>query len=988
MARTVYERDASGRVTLMTEDADGLVPRTTTYTWLNDTLMPISKTVAGLTESYTYDASQKVTSYSQTDALTGSPDFGATRTWTYAYQTLASGLEVLASVDGPGLLSDGVTDVTSYSYNTDGTIATITDPNGLVTTLESYNALGLPELVTEPNGFEWGISYDITGRVTSVTKHPNLGYPLTASFAYDVIGQMVSYTDFHGGTWTYDYDEARRLVDETNPAGETVAYEHDAMGNVTRTEISDGVNPATFWEDAEYDGLGRLVQTLGAQGQIWTMAHDVEDQLAGVSDPLGYSETYSNDPLKRLSEVVNRDGGSVLYSYDDADTPVNHTDPRSLVTDFVYNGFGEIISEVSPDRGTVTYAYNNRGLAISRTDGAGRMQGYEYDNGGRLTLVDNSANGGSDITYVYDLNAGNAVGNEGHLRSVSAGPTLTDFQLQSSSKGDYLAIRHNYLGNTWHNNYVWTRLDGQPVQMDYPNSIGRVIYTYDDSGRVIKVALYKKINGVKTTRTLVQNITYLPQGPIQSITYGDGSVQTRSYDASYRLTGISDALGTTDLRDVSMGYDDLDNLISVTDNLGLAGAEFFDYTPREMLQTASGDYGTLGFGYDAVGNRTYRSVDDGTTTETDNYSYATASNHLMSIALGAGGTRDFTYDAAGNVTYDNRSGQGYGYSYDGQGRLASFSINGVVQAEYQYNYLGQQAIRTLTQTGQTIDSVYDPITGFRIAEIDHATNTAVRGYVWLDGAPIAVLEGDDIYFVRSDHIGRPVLATDEASTTVWTASWLPFGGVHVENGVIDARFPGQWFQAESGLHQNWMRDYDPTTGRYIEADPLGLVDGPSVYNYALQSPGRYVDPRGTDAYVSLTPEAAWGAGHVGVSTDAGSGPNQTVGKYCGDSGLTCVAGADSEMRSDNMSKVTEIMRIPMSPANTRKVEACIQRKMSAPGTYRLVGASCMNAVSECLREGGYYYGGQWRPNAGFQNNKDRGRETFPPDRSKPKPSPR
>ncbi|WP_349775081.1 RHS repeat-associated core domain-containing protein [Frigidibacter sp. SD6-1] len=49
---------------------------------------------------------------------------------------------------------------------------------------------------------------------------------------------------------------------------------------------------------------------------------------------------------------------------------------------------------------------------------------------------------------------------------------------------------------------------------------------------------------------------------------------------------------------------------------------------------------------------------------------------------------------------------------------------------------------------------------------------------------------------------------------------------------------------ESGLHQNWMRDYDPTTGRYIQADPLGLVDGASVYGYAGQNPGRFIDPRG------------------------------------------------------------------------------------------------------------------------------------------------
>jgi RHS repeat-associated protein len=95
----------------------------------------------------------------------------------------------------------------------------------------------------------------------------------------------------------------------------------------------------------------------------------------------------------------------------------------------------------------------------------------------------------------------------------------------------------------------------------------------------------------------------------------------------------------------------------------------------------------------------------------------------------------------------------------------------------------------------------------------------------MDGRPVAVVEGGKIYFIRTDHIGRPVFATNDLGVKVWEASYLPFGGVHVATGGIDLRFPGQWFQAESGLHQNWMRDYDPTTGRYIEADPLGLVDG-------------------------------------------------------------------------------------------------------------------------------------------------------------------
>jgi len=87
----------------------------------------------------------------------------------------------------------------------------------------------------------------------------------------------------------------------------------------------------------------------------------------------------------------------------------------------------------------------------------------------------------------------------------------------------------------------------------------------------------------------------------------------------------------------------------------------------------------------------------------------------------------------------------------------------------------------------------------------------------------------------------------------------PFGGVHTSTGdLLSARFPGQWFQSgepdqgslqwsdppANGLHQNWMRDYDPTTGRYLQADPLGLVDGASVYGYVRQSPMRYTDPTG------------------------------------------------------------------------------------------------------------------------------------------------
>jgi RHS repeat-associated protein len=110
----------------------------------------------------------------------------------------------------------------------------------------------------------------------------------------------------------------------------------------------------------------------------------------------------------------------------------------------------------------------------------------------------------------------------------------------------------------------------------------------------------------------------------------------------------------------------------------------------------------------------------------------------------------------------------------------------------------------------------------------------------------------------ASHISRPVFATNASGVKVWTATYTPFGGVHTSTGALPtARFPGQWFQSESGLHQNWMRDYDPTTGRYLQADPLGLVDGASVYGYVKQNPGRWIDPRGE--FVWAIPVAVTGA---------------------------------------------------------------------------------------------------------------------------------
>lgn len=78
-----------------------------------------------------------------------------------------------------------------------------------------------------------------------------------------------------------------------------------------------------------------------------------------------------------------------------------------------------------------------------------------------------------------------------------------------------------------------------------------------------------------------------------------------------------------------------------------------------------------------------------------------------------------------------------------------------------------------------------------------------------------------------------------------------------------------------------MRDYDPTLGRYLQADPLGLVDGPSVYGYALQNPGRYVDPRGEESLTPfILPISPTELGPFWVPQQHPSNPHPTFVRFC------------------------------------------------------------------------------------------------------------
>lgn len=233
--------------------------------------------------------------------------------------------------------------------------------------------------------------------------------------------------------------------------------------------------------------------------------------------------------------------------------------------------------------------------------------------------------------------------------------------------------------------------------------------------------------------------------------------------------------------------------------------------------------------------------------------------------------RSTTYDGAGNITSDNRSGTTYNYRYNNRGRLDQLTIGSTVTANYSYDGTERMSVRTMqnmTPAGTT-HYIYDRAGRF-IAEASSAGATSTE-YVWVDDMPLAVVANVDtsspnLYYVHPDHLNRPTKMTDTSKNLVWDVWYWPFGEVRSVSGSasINLRAPGQYFLIESGLHYNWHRHYDPSIGRYIQPDPLGLVDGPSVYAYAEGNPLSYTDPDGRCPWCL----AALGGAAVGAGLDA------------------------------------------------------------------------------------------------------------------------
>ncbi|MFZ1326772.1 MAG: RHS repeat-associated core domain-containing protein, partial [Candidatus Contendobacter sp.] len=142
-----------------------------------------------------------------------------------------------------------------------------------------------------------------------------------------------------------------------------------------------------------------------------------------------------------------------------------------------------------------------------------------------------------------------------------------------------------------------------------------------------------------------------------------------------------------------------------------------------------------------------------------------------------------------------------------------------------------------------------------IAELN-AQGQLTRAYGWQPDTPYgtaplwqAEISGTQwqVHVLQTDHLGTPKLATNPQGQITWQAQAEAFGTTTPDPHsaiTVNLRFPGQYFDEESGLHYNYFRDYDPQIGRYIQSDPIGLKGGINTYAYVEENPVLRIDPLG------------------------------------------------------------------------------------------------------------------------------------------------
>ncbi|WP_327349392.1 DUF6531 domain-containing protein [Streptomyces sp. NBC_01321] len=716
---------------------------------------------------------------------------------------------------------------TAFSYDEDGRLISTTGPDGgeLRTVRGPF---GLPVEVVGPDGNRVLHEFDERGNRTAVTDPAGS----TTRYTYDRAGRLTSVTDALGATTRVVCDAAGLPAEVTGPTGAVTRTERDALGRPVR--VTDPVGGVTR---LEWHADGQLARRTGPDGATESWTYDGEGNRLTHTDASGgvtRSEyTHFDLPLARTGP----DGARYEFEHDAELRLTRVTNPQGLAWSYAYDAAGNIVSETDFDGRTLSYRVDAVGRLAARTDALGGTISFERDQLGQVVSKDVD---GHVTTYLYDR--------AGRLQE-AAGPD-SELRYQYDRRGK-----------------VKTELvDGRPVSYSY-DALGRrtrritptghvTSYTYGTDGQAHRL----------TTGGHRIDFTHDAVGRELTRAFDDALTMTSAWDEAGRLSAQHITAGARPVNSRAYSYRADGHLISVADRK--SGTRTFDLDRAGRVTAVHAQGWTERYAYDDAGNQTSASWPSGHPG-----SEATGPRAYTGTTITRAGNVRFEHDALGRVTLRqktrlSRKPDTWRYTWDTENRLTSVTTPDGTRWRYRYDPLGRRTAkqRLSVADGSVAEEVRFTWDGLTLCEqTSHqpdTPNTVALTWDHRGHTPLAqterILTADDrqeeidrrFFAIATDLIGTPAELIDESGDIAWrsrstlwgTTAWSRNSGTYTP-----LRFPGQYYDPETGLHYNLFRHYDPETARYATPDPLGLAPAPNPVAY-VDNPHRWTDPLGLSPY--------------------------------------------------------------------------------------------------------------------------------------------
>ena len=754
---------------------------------------------------------------------------------------------------------------TRYLYDTEGNVIAITAPDGSSTQIDYHETLNLPVAVNDPAGRITAYDYDKRGNLINITDPAgyttSYGYnarwlPETITDAlgktrrlhYDTLDQLVCFTDCTGETTRFGYTEYGDLETVTDALGHTTRHHYDAAGNPVRTDYPDGSH-----ETFEYDRLNRLTAHIDGLGAKTAYELAVDGLPLKRTNALGHTFAYAYDKARRLTVLTNENGETYRLDYGQTDNLIQETGWDGKITAYGYDAAGQLVQQTEYGQSTDQGCLKNRpetwhihhfkrnilgqliekqSRKVSHKNGQSKDEGisrtrFEYDPvTGNLTKARNQH---SSVELAYDeldRLIGETTVHNGQSATVGyrydpLGNRIRTI-LPDGRHIDYLYYGSGHLHQISLDGEVITDIERDKLHREIQRTQGSIssLYDYDPMGRLKSQrtvwngtqTLHGKQNplagGVVNRRYAYDKAGNL----IQSADQRSG-VLNYVYD---KIGRIQEARNSQTGRSETFAFDPAHNILS--DKAAEGKGKGSNISSGNRLK----EYNGIEYTYDALGNLIYRQLPDG---ENQYYQYD-LENQLVraEIKKAAGNTEIWTYaydpfgrrlskERQDKLAWTSTDPKRTHFVWDGSRLLQEYTYKG----SYTYIYTNQDSYEPLAQI------------------FDNAKDS--KQYL--------------VYF-HNDQIGIPREMTDIHGNLLWYGEYTAWGRLKKDERVYkDAHQPfrlqNQYFDEETGLHYNLMRYYEPEAGRFVNQDPIGLLGGENLYQFAPNTQ-EWIDPLGESGY--------------------------------------------------------------------------------------------------------------------------------------------